>query len=58
MPQEQTEEIYRINIEQLDSNRSESLIYIFNLIKQIKYNSYENSPYSKLIINDFEIFLL
>ena len=51
-------EIYRINIEQLDSNRSESLIYIFNLIKQIKYNSYENSPYSKLIINDFEIFLL
>ena len=51
-------EIYRINIEQLDSNRSQSLIYIFNLIKQIKYNSYENSPYSKLIINDFEIFLL
>ena len=50
-------EIYRINIDELDPNRSQSLIYIFNLIKQIKYNSFENSLFSKLTINDFEIFL-
>ena len=50
-------EIYRINIDELDPNRSQSLIYIFNLIRQIKYNSFENNLFSKLTINDFEIFL-
>jgi hypothetical protein len=48
--------LYRINIEELDSNRRQSLIYIINLIKQIKYNNNENSLYSKLVINDLEIF--
>ena len=48
--------LYRINIEELDSNRRQSLICIINLIKQIKYNNNENSLYSKLVINDFEIF--
>ena len=48
--------LYRINIEELDANRRQSLIYIINLIKQIKYNNNENSLYSKLVINDFEIF--
>ena len=47
--------LYRINIEELDSNRRQSLIYIINLIKQIKYNNNENSLYSKLVINDLEI---
>ena len=48
--------LYRINIEELDANRRQSLIYIINLIKQIKYNNNENSLYSKLVINDLEIF--
>ena len=48
--------LYRINIEELDANRRQSLIYIINLIKQIKYNNNENSLYSKLFINDLEIF--
>ena len=48
--------LYRINIEELNSNRRQSLIYIINLIKQIKYNNNENSLYSKLVINDLEIF--
>ena len=48
--------LYRINIEELDSNRRQSLIYIINFIKKIKYNNNENILYSKLVINDLEIF--
>ena len=48
--------IHRSDIEELDFNRKQSLMYIINLIKKYKYDNKENSLDSKSTINDLEIF--
>ena len=48
--------IHRSDIEELDFNRKQSLMYIINLIKKYKYDNKENSLDSRSTINDLEIF--